>query len=701
MKGSVNFEIKGDIALLSVKNPPVNTLSSGVRQGLYDAINKAIADDSVKAIVITGNARAFMAGVDIQEIGEDCEKAVSLRKVFDTLERCDKPLIAAINGLAFGAGLELALCCDYRIASPLVPLAMPQVKLGICPGYGGTQRLPRLVGVKEAIKILINGAPILASKAFKIGILDEVIRGNVVQSGITFAEKIIANGSTKRRVSAIDNLLKMDKNSSSVFDNAREQASRIRRNQFAPQQTIACIEAAVNANSFKEGLEIEQKLHQECLDGPQRKAMIHLYFAERESSKIPDIPRDTQTSEIKQVSIVGAGVMGSGIAKVFANNGIPVLLHDKSSEDLMHGFNLIKQGYSMKVNRGKITQKRMDENIDRIKPIISFEKLGSSDMVIEAVNEDLALKQEVFMALDKVMKPGAILASNTSALDIDAIASVTKRPEHVIGTHFFSPPLIIKLLEVVRGKSTSKEVVATIMKLGRKLKKTVIIAGNCPGFIGNRMSYGYIEQASRLVLEGASPARIDKVLYDFGFTHGPFVFNDIAGLDFGTNARKMYGSDDIDTTRIPNELCELGRFGYRSGKGYYNYKGGNRNPIPDPEVDELIDRVRKEVGYVQRELTDDEILKRCLFALINIGADILDEGIVLRSSDIDLAYTYAFWFPAYRGGPMFYADSVGLENILADSEYFYNERSEFWKPAELIKRLVAENKNFSSYVRRP
>ena len=697
MKGTVHYEQRGEIALLSIDNPPVNPLSSGVRQGLFDCVTKALADDGIKAMVITGMHRAFIAGADIGEFGAAASEAVGLGEVLDKMEGSSKPIIAAINGTAFGGGLEVALCCDYRIAAPTAPVGLPEVKLGLLPGAGGTQRLPRLIGAQAAVNAIVSGAPIMAPQAEKMGIVDRVADGDIVDAGIAYAEEIVAAGGATRKIRDLEDKVAADRGNDEVFKAAAAQLDKTHRGQFAPAQILKCVEAAVNSSSFDESMKVEQQLFAECLKHPQREALIHIFFAERAANKIPGLEKDTPLIDINKASVIGSGTMGGGIAMCFANAGIPVRLHDNDKDNLAKGLKVIEGNYARTVSKGRLSQEAMDKRMSLIIPTEEFDDLGDADVVVEAVYENLDLKKEIFTKLDKVMKDGALLATNTSGLDVDAIAASTSRPENVVGLHFFSPANVMRLLEVVRGEKSSPQALGTSMALGKKLGKVAVVAGNCPGFIGNRMIGAYSRQASMMILEGASPAQVDKVIFDFGLAMGPFTMADMVGLDLGWRARKMMGGSNEVTARIPDELCEAGRYGQKNMKGYYQYAEGDRTPRPDEEADAIIKRVSEELGFEQKDFSDEEILKRCIYPLVNVGAKLLEEGHALRASDIDTVYVNGYGFPAYVGGPMWYADTQGLDNVLADIERFYAEtKDEAWKPAELLKKLASEGNTFAS-----
>lgn len=697
MKGSVHYEKRGEIALLSIDNPPVNPLSSGVRQGLYDGVAAALEDDGVKAIVVTGLHRAFIAGADISEFGAAATEGVGLHEAIGKMEASNKPIIAAINGTAFGGGLEVALCCDYRIAAATAPVGLPEVKLGLLPGAGGTQRLPRLIGAELAVKAIVSGDPIFAPEALEMGIIDKIAEGDIVEAGIAYAQEIVSAGGVTRKIRDMDEKIAADRGNTTLFKEARQRLEKTRRNQFAPEQILKCIQAAVNADTFDEGMEIERKLFAECMEDPQREALIHIFFAERAANKIPGLTKDVPLIDINKGSVIGSGTMGGGIAMCFANAGIPVRLHDNDADNLARGLKVIEGNYARTVSRGRLSQEEMDKRMSLIIPTENFDDLGDGDVVIEAVYENIDLKKEIFTKLDKVMKEGALLATNTSGLDVDAIAACTSRPEFVCGMHFFSPANVMRLLEVVKGKESSPVTLGTAMALGKRLGKVSVVAGNCPGFIGNRMIGGYSRQANLMILEGAKPAQVDKVIFDFGLAMGPFAMADMVGLDLGWRARKMMGGSNEVTARIPDALCELDRYGQKNGKGYYQYEEGDRTPRPDAIADEVIEKVSKELGYTRREFSDEEILKRCIYPLVNIGAKLLEEGLALRAGDIDTVYVNGYGFPAYVGGPMWYADTQGLANVLADIERFFEETGDdVWKPAGLLQKLVADGNNFAS-----
>ena len=697
MKGVVHYETRDQIALLSIDNPPVNPLSSGVRVGIRDGLDKALGDEKVEAIIITGMHRAFIAGADISELGGTASDGASLMEILDSMEKCPKPVIAAINGTAFGGGLEVALCCDYRIAAPTAPVGLPEVKLGLLPGAGGTQRLPRLIGAEASFQAIISGEPILSPDALAMGIVDRVATDDIVEEAIAYAHELIAGNAGKRLVRDMDEKIELDRGNETLFRRFAAELQRNHRGLFAPVQILKCIEAAVNAEDFVAGMIVEQECFNACMTQPQREALIHIFFAERAANKIPGLDGDVPLVDIRKGSVVGAGTMGGGIAMCFANAGMPVKLYDNDPENLATGVKVIEGNYARTVAKGRISQEEMDQRMSLVIPTENFEDLGDGDVVIEAAYENLELKQEIFERLDAIMKEGALLATNTSGLDVDAIAASTSRPDAVCGMHFFSPANVMRLLEVVHGDKSSLATLGTAMALGKRLGKVSVMAGNCPGFIGNRMIAGYSRQAQLMILEGATPAHVDKVIFDFGFAMGPFVMADMVGLDLGWRARKMMGGSNDVTARIPDELCELDRYGQKNGRGYYQYKEGDRTPIPDPLADEVINKVRGELGYVSKSFSDEEILKRCIYPLVNIGAKLMEEGYALRAGDIDTVYVNGYGFPSYIGGPMWYADAQGLPDVLTDIERFYEESGDdVWQPAELLCRLVREGKNFAS-----
>ena len=689
MKGTVIYEVKDGVALLTVDNPPVNPLSDGVRTGLYDSLIKAEEDDSVVGVVLTGNGRAFIAGADISEFGGNVE-GVSLNEVFKKLEDCSKPVVAAINGIALGGGLETALCCNYRIADKNAFVGLPEVNLGLLPGGGGTQRLPRLAGPSEALKMMLTGTHVPAKKALDMGIIDGISE-DVVAESIEFVKEKANSSENHPKVRDLNSKMIEARGDDKVLLEAQAMASKGRKGQFAPGQIIKCVEAAINIDDFDEGLKKEGEYFLECLMHPQREAMIHIFFGERAASKISDVPKDTKVMDIKKAGIIGSGTMGGGIAMCFANAGIPVHIIDQDEENLKRGVSVIEKNYDFMVNKGRLSPEQKDAVFGLVSSSLDYKDVADCDIVIEAVYENLELKHEIFKSLDEHVKDGAILASNTSGLDIDSIASVTKRPELVVGTHFFSPANIMRLLEVVRGEQTSDETLATIMAVGKKLKKAAVVSLNAPGFIGNRMLFGYTAQANMLLLEGALPHQIDQALESFGLNMGPFRMMDLVGLDLGWRARKLGGKESPLHAKIGDELCEQDRYGQKSGAGYYNYSEGSRAPNPAPENEATYEKISAENGFTRRDISDEEIVDRCILALINEGVDILSEGVAQRAADIDVVYINGYGFPIWRGGPMHHANAMGLDTVIEKLEKYREiTGNDVYKPSEMLVKLAQE-----------
>ena len=699
MKGTVHYEVRGNVALMTIDNPPVNPLSSGVRQGLHDGLALALADNAVAAIVLTGAGRAFIAGADISEFGGKSE-GPSLGDCLAAMDNSSKPIVAAINGTAFGGGLEVALCCHYRVIAPSAPVGLPEVKLGLLPGAGGTQRLPRLIGAEKALNFILSGDPIPGPAAVQMGIADHLSEGDIVEDGLSFAADIIAKGSPIRRIRDEEEIVRQARDNTEIFDNARKNAARKMRKRFAPEMIVQCVEAAVNLGDFDAGIAVEQECFGKCLNHPQRESLIHMFFAEREVAKIPDVPKNTATQDITSAAVIGCGTMGGGIAMSFLNVGIPVIAVEMNQEALDRGLGVIKKNYDIQVQRGRMSAEEVDKRMSLIRGTTDYADISDVDVIIEAIYENIDVKVETFKKMDAVAKPGAVLASNTSGLDIDKMAAATSRPEAVIGLHFFSPANVMKLLEIVRGENTSKEVIATSMKLGRTLNKIAVLSGNAPGFIGNRMLAGYTRQAGEIILQGATPYQVDNAILGFGMPMGPFQMNDLVGLDLGWRARKLGGMKPEDvpiTARVADKLCEMDRYGQKTSRGYYIYPEGSRAGQADPEVVKIVEETSAELGIERRPIEDEEVLKRCLYPLINEGARILEDGIAIRPCDIDIVYINGYGFPEVTGGPMFWADQIGLDNILADIKKFEAEYGgDIWKPAPLLEKLVAEGKSFAS-----
>jgi 3-hydroxyacyl-CoA dehydrogenase len=690
MNQPVGYELIGRIAVITVDNPPVNALSIDVRRGLIEEFERALTDSRAAAIVLACAGRTFIAGADIREFGKTPARP-SLREVIQRFEASSKPIVAALHGTALGGGLELALGCNYRVAAADARVGFPEIKLGLFPGAGGTQRLPRLAGMEAALRMTLSGEFVAASEARRLGVVDELIPGDLRAGALAFAERIA--DATKhprvrdRSVSATPELLAQ----------ARKDAARTARGQVAQQRCIDALELALTM-PFDAALARERELFEECLRSPQSRAMIHVFFSERAAAQVTDVPSATSTRGVSRAAVIGAGTMGGGIAMCFANAGIPVRLVEMNREALERGLGVITRNYAATVAKGRLSQSEMDRRVGLIDGALDLGATRDADVIVEAVFEEMTIKKDVFRRLDATAKPGAILATNTSTLDVDEIAAVTGRPADVVGMHFFSPANVMRLLEVVRGRATAKDVIATAMKLGRKLGKVPVLVGVCDGFVGNRMLHRYLRQAQFLVEEGAAPQRVDKALYDFGFPMGPFAMMDLVGLDVGWRIRQRQAE-----TRDPNErysriadlICERGRFGQKTGSGWYRYEKGDRTPIPDPEIDRLITEEARRIGIARRAVGEEEIVKRCVYALVNEGAKILDEGIAQRAGDIDIIYVYGYGFPAWRGGPMFHADLVGLANVLADIRQFATLDAGSWAAAPLLERLAAGGGRFA------
>ena len=695
MSEVVAYTREGNVGVISVNYPPVNALSHAVRAGLVAALEQGQKDAEADILLLVCEGRTFIAGADIREFGKPLQEP-GLPDVINAYESSDKPIVAAIHGTALGGGLETALGCHYRVALPSAKVGLPEVKLGLLPGAGGTQRLPRLVGAQKALEMITSGNFVGARDALALGIVDAVEGGDDIrQVGLAYARKLAAEGAPVRRVRDIADKVEADKGSD-VFDQFRAGLAKKARGLFSPFKCVDAVEAAFTL-PFAEGLKRERELFKECMESPQRAGLIHSFFAEREVSKVKGLAKDTPVREVKSVGIIGAGTMGGGIAMNFANVGIPATIVEVKQDALDRGLAVIRRNYENSAKKGKLTAEQVEERMALIKTSLSYDDFRDVDLVIEAVFENMAIKKEIFAKLDEVCKPGAILASNTSTLDIDEIASATHRPEDVVGMHFFSPANVMKLLENVRGSKTSDEVKATVMAVAKKINKVGVMVGNCHGFVGNRMLHKRGAEAMALVNEGASPQQVDKVLTDLGFPMGQFAMSDLAGIDVGYRIReeRRNAGEDVPASWM-DKLVEQGRLGQKTQAGVYKYEEGSRAPVVDPEVEQLIESFRAEQGIVAREVTDQEILERCMYVMVNEGAKILEEGIADRSLDIDVVWIYGYGFPAYRGGPMFWADQVGLDNILAAVKNYNNTvGGEQWKPAPLLEKLVAEGRKFS------
>jgi 3-hydroxyacyl-CoA dehydrogenase len=677
-----------------MNNPPVNGLGYDLRVGIVDAVDAAMADPAIKAVVLTGTGKNFSGGADIREFNSPKSGAApNLRAIIAMFDNCQKPIVAAINGVCMGGGLELALGCHYRVGQPNALIALPEVKIGLLPGAGGTQRLPRLIGLEHALNMIVSGAAI-PSQMFKGSpLFDDFTDGDVVEAAVAFAEKLIANGKGVRRVRD----LKVKHPDAPAFLQFARNMVRGMAGPFpAPMKALEAV-AGSTTMSFDAGDANELELFKGLMQTPESRALRHFFMAERAASKIPDVPDDTPIRPIKSAAVIGAGTMGGGIAMNFLNAGIPVTILEMRQEALDRGVGVIRKNYENSAKKGRIKPDDVEKRMGLLKPTLSYEDIANADLVIEAVFEDMGVKEQVFRKLDEVMKQGAILASNTSTLDVDKIAEFTKRPQDVIGMHFFSPANVMKLLEVVRGKATARDVLATVMKLAKTIRKTAAVSGVCDGFIGNRMIEHYSRQAMLLVEEGASPRQVDKAMESWGMAMGPFRMGDLAGNDVGwlIRKRRYVEKPNEHYSRIADKICELGRFGQKTGAGWYRYEPGKRDAIPDPVVDKVIEDYRKEIGVTPRKISDEEIVQRCIFALTNEGARIVEDGIALRASDIDVIYLAGYGFPLHRGGPMHYADEIGLANVARIMRGFArNPKADpkFWQPAKMIAERAQAGK---------
>jgi 3-hydroxyacyl-CoA dehydrogenase len=696
----VNFSKHGNVAVLTIENPPVNALSPGVPEGLSTGVHQANADPEVAAIVMTGGGRTFIAGADINEFQKIHEGQPgglgAILQLLSDLENSPKPVVAAIHGAALGGGLEVAMACHYRVAVPTAQVGQPEVKLGIIPGGEGTQRLPRLAGVPKALEMCAFGEPVSAEDALQSGIVDKILGGDLLAGAIEFAQSVAAV--PRPKTSERNDKLGDAETNAAAFAAARDAARKRMRGQTAPHAAIEAIEAATRL-PFREGCRKEQELFQACLAGDQSRALIHAFFGERTVAKIPGIGKDIRPLPITKAAIIGAGTMGAGIAMVYANAGIPVLLKETTQEALDRGLNNIRKNYANSVKRGRFTQQYAEERLALITPTLSYDDFSGADIIVEAAFENMAVKKQIFAEIDAIAKPGAVLASNTSTLNIDEIASAARRPESVIGHHFFSPANVMRLLEIVRGEATSKQVIATSMDLAKRLRKVGVLVGNCRGFVGNRMFAPYCRESIFLVEEGNTPQHVDGALYGFGMAMGPLAVQDLAGLDVGWRIRKEYKHTEIPGIRyaeLDSMLCELGHYGQKTGAGFYLYDE-NRKPSPNPKVMELAAEYAAKASIPQRAASPQEIIERCVYALINEGAALLEEGYALRSVDIDIVYLNGYGFPAWRGGPMKYADLVGLRKVYDKVCELYGQYGYHWRPAPLLERLARDGSTFSAY----
>jgi 3-hydroxyacyl-CoA dehydrogenase len=700
---TTRYSTQGAIAILTLDNPPVNGLGYETRRALCEGLDKANADAAIKAIIITGAGKAFSGGADIKEFNTPkMALEPSLHSVIKAVEASSKPVVAAIHSVAMGGGLELALGCHYRIAAPGAQIALPEVKLGLLPGAGGTQRLPRVIGVENALNMIVSGEPVkseMLAMAPGQKLFDKMASSaeKLAEEALAFAGEVAA----ARPLPLVRSLPCTHPNPDAYFQFARNTVGAMAKNFPAPKKCVDCVAAAVSSKKFDEGLAFERERFIELMMTPESKALRHAFFGERAASKIPDVPEDTPTRTLQSVSVIGAGTMGGGISMNFLNAGIPVTMLETKQDALDRGIATIRKNYESQVKKGKLKQDKYEQRMSLLKTTLNYEDLKNTDMVIEAVFEELGVKEQVFKKLDEVMKPGAILASNTSTLDVNAIANFTKRPQDVIGTHFFSPANVMKLLEVVRGEKTAKDVLATVMKAAKAIKKTAVVSGVCDGFIGNRMIEQYSRQAGFLLEEGAMPQQVDKAVEKFGFMMGPFRMGDLAGNDIGWAIRKRryVEKPNLKYSKTADLLCEMGRYGQKTGKGWYDYVPGKRDAIPSKEVEDMIAKHRESIGMNKpRKISDDEIVHRLVFSLVNEAAHILEEGIASKASDIDMVYLTGYGFPLWRGGPMLYADEYGLFNVVAAMKRFAqnpHDDAKFWQPAPLLAKLAAEGKTFN------
>ena len=696
---TTRYEVRDGVAILTLDNPPVNGLSYALRVAFAEGLEKANADASVKAIVVTGAGKAFSGGADITEFGSP--KAVAEPNLLSLIRACElsnKPVVAAVHSVAMGGGLELALGCHYRVTAPGASVALPEVKLGLIPGAGGTQRLPRVLGVEAALNIIVSGEPVKSEFIASFPgqkLFDKVIEGDLMAGAIAFAKE----KADVRPLPMVRDLRTGHPEGDAYFQFARNTVKAMAKNFPAPAK---CVDAVENATKmkFEDGMKAEREIFTNLMFTPECKSLRHLFLAERAASKIPDVPSDTPLRDIKKVGVIGAGTMGGGIAMNFLNAGVPVIVLEMKQEAIDKGFGVIRKNYEAQVTKKKLKQDKLDERMGMLSSTLDYADLNDCDLIIEAVFEEIGVKEKVFNALDAVAKPGAILASNTSTLDVNKIASFTKRPQDVVGMHFFSPANVMKLLEVVRGEKTAKDVLATVMAISKKIKKTAVVSGVCDGFIGNRMIEQYGRQGGFLLEEGCTPQQVDKAIEKFGFAMGPFRMGDLAGNDIGYAIRKRryVEKPNLRYSKTADLLCEMGRFGQKVGKGWYDYLPGKRDAIPNAEVEAMVVKHRETLGITPRKISDDEIVHRLVLSLVNEAAHILEEGIANKASDIDIVYIYGYGFPPFRGGPMNYADQLGLFNVVQMMKKFQQnpaDDAKFWEPAPLIKKLVAEGKSFN------
>ena len=685
------------VAVITLNHPPVNALSSALCGQVLERLRAALADGGVDAIVLIGGGRAFSGGWDVREMSNPPPPgSPGVRDVIAALEGASKPVVAAIHGVALGGGLEVTLGCHWRVATADARVGLPEVKLGLLPGAGGTQRLPRIIGAEQATRLIVAGEQIDGATAAKLGVVDALIEGELRAGAVAFARRLVEEKRPLRRTRD----LTVAPPPAGFFEEFRKSLAKSARGLVAPQRCVDCVEAAM-ALPFDEGLKRERELFQECVTSPQAKGLVHAFFSERKAADVPGLPADAKAAKVAGAAVIGAGTMGGGIAMCFANAGLAVKLIDMDAGALERGIATIRRNYESTMKRGRLTQAELDARMALITPHVGLDGLADVDLVIEAVFEEMGIKKQVFAALDRATRPDIVLATNTSTLDIDEMASATARPDKVIGMHFFSPANVMRLLEVVRGKASAPATIATAMKTARDLKKVGVLVGNCDGFVGNRMLAGYGREAQFLVEEGAMPQDVDRVIFGFGFPMGPFAMGDLAGLDVGWRIRKARAGKRPNHLRyspLGDRICERGWFGQKTGRGWYRYEAGDRTPRPDPEIEALIIENSKALGIERRRIDDQEILERCLYPLVNEAARILEEGIAARASDIDVVWLNGYGFPAWRGGPMHWADTIGAKAILEAVERYHARHGESWAPAPLLRRLAAENGRFLAWT---
>lgn len=697
MTDLVTSKRHGDVAVITIDNPPLNVFSPGVPEGVRDALIQGEADNDIRAMVVTGAGGHFVAGADIKTFGMPRDQAPDLVGLIDRLAHVTKPVVAAIRGTAFGGGLELALACNWRLATPDARLGLPEVKLGLLPGAGGTQRLPRLVGLETALRMIPTGDPVDAQQARDLGLVDDVVHGDLITEAVAFASRVAGSPDALRRSHEMQ--VASDGPADKVIAAARTQVEKQARGMIAPLRCIDAIEAAVT-RPFDEGMQLERELFAQLMASNQSKALRHIFFAERKAAKVDDVSASIKPRRLERGVVIGAGTMGGGIAMNFANAGMPVTVIEVDRESLDRGMARVERNYQNTVDKGRLSADDMRDRMDRIMGALDYDAVAEADVVIEAVFEDMDLKKEVFGKLDKIAAPDTVLATNTSTLDVNEIAAATSRPSSVVGMHFFSPANVMRLLEVVRGEQTSDEVLVTTVALGKRMRKVPVVVGVCDGFVGNRMFFKYTREASYLLEEGALPQQVDRAMTDFGFAMGPFAVNDMSGLDVGYRIRQRQRANRDPDERYPtlaDRIVEMGRHGQKTGTGYYRYEEGSRTPIPDPEIEELVVAGSRELGIERRDISDQEIRERLLWQLVNEGARILEEGIAQRSSDIDVIYVDGYGFPAHEGGPMFHADLVGLDKVLANVRRYHDQHGKVWEPAPLLVELAEQGKTFEQY----